>query len=254
MDWIMENANNPVFKGLDQFLDENNDSPEALKFAYWYISYFINNPTIIFQQFQNSFSGFNQSQDGDFDELYWNDPNLTFSSQILPNWGSFNTAYPKHDDPLYDTPQKMYLSVGGQVANLHISDPNNYSNTCALRVSKGLNYSGIVIPSGTNRYLGSDGKYYFLSAKALLEWMKKTFGIPTDSNHLTGSQGGTNGVNFPTLLSTKTGIYIMIPNYPGPSYFGASGHADMIFNGFCDGGCYFNATGGIHEIFIWELD
>jgi len=57
----MENANNPVFKGLDQFLDENNDSPEALKFAYWYISYFINNPTIIFQQFQNSFSGFNQS-------------------------------------------------------------------------------------------------------------------------------------------------------------------------------------------------
>jgi len=148
----------------------------------------------------------------------------------------------------------MYLSVGGQVANLHISNPNNYSNTCALRVSKGLNYSGIAIPSGPNRYLGSDGKYYFLSAKALLEWMKKTFSTPTGSNHLTGSQGGTNGENFPTLLSTKTGIYIMTPNYPGLSYFGASGHADMIVNGSCDGGCYFNASGGIHEIFIWELD
>jgi len=53
----------------------------------------------------------------------------------------------------------------------------------------------------------------------------------------------------------------MIPNYPGgcgdgttpPTGFCASGHADIIENGVCDGTCYFNAKGGVSEIFIWEL-
>ncbi len=83
--------------------------------------------------------------------------------------------------------------------------------------------------------------------------MKKTFETPSGTNHLTGAQGGANGQIFPTLLSGKKGIYIMTPNYPGNSYFGVSGHADIISNGICDGGCYFNAKGGVSEIFIWEL-
>lgn len=47
----------------------------------------------------------------------------------------------------------------------------------------------------------------------------------------------------------------MTPNYPGNNYFGASGHADIIENAVCDGGCFFDGStwGGINEIFIWEL-
>jgi hypothetical protein len=49
----------------------------------------------------------------------------------------------------------------------------------------------------------------------------------------------------------------MIPNLPGGCSTGtgfcASGHADIINNSVCDGGCYFNATGGVSDIYIWEL-
>jgi hypothetical protein len=87
--------------------------------------------------------------------------------------------------------------------------------------------------------------------------MKKTFGTPGGSNHLTGTQGGTNGQNLPWLLSGKKGIYIMVPSVPGGCInntgFCASGHADIIEFAVCDGGCYFNAIGGVSEIFIWEL-
>lgn len=45
----------------------------------------------------------------------------------------------------------------------------------------------------------------------------------------------------------------MIPNDPSSNVFDATGHADIYFSNGCDGGCYFNATGGVQEIFFWEL-
>jgi hypothetical protein len=231
-------------------------------FGTWAIHYLSHNPNAPFSVFQNQFMTPVEGEDDDHDANYWDDPNLTFPQQTLPSWDDFSSAFPKHDDPLYDDPEELYTSIGGQVLAKYNSNPLLYQNTCALRVSKALNYSGVTISAGTDRYQGADGKYYFLSCIALLKWMKKTFGTPSGSNHLTGSQGGTNGENFPGLLAGKKGIYIMTPNYPGgcgtetipPSGFCASGHADMINNSHCDGGCYFDAQiGGVHEIFIWEL-
>lgn len=203
-----------------------------------------------------------EGQDISYDINYWSDPYLTFPTQNLPSWSAFSSAFPGHYDPLYNTPEKLYSSIGGQVLNMYNSNPKLFQNTCALRVSKALNYSGVSIPSGTDRFKGSDGKYYFLSSGALLSWMKKTFGTPTGNNHFTGTQGGNQGINFPLLLFGKTGIYLMTPNIPGgcpltptsqPTGFCASGHADKIDNGHCDGGCYFNIIGGVSEIFVWEL-
>lgn len=225
----------------------------GIGFGDWAIEYLNDNPNVSFEIFQNQFMGKSEGQDGEYDAAYWEDPNLTFPQQNLPSWSAFEAAYPKHGDPLYDTPIEVYTKIGGSILEQYNSNPPKYQNTCALRISKALNYSGVNIPEGEGRYKGADGKYYFLSAKALLVWMKKTFGTPTGSNHLLGSQGGTNGQNFPGLVGMKKGIYMMIPNYPGNNYFGASGHADMIEGGSCDGGCYFNAKGGVHEIFIWEL-
>jgi hypothetical protein len=223
----------------------------GLNFGGWAINYISQNTAVSFSVFQNQFMGISEGQDGTYDATYWDDPNLTFPPQTLPTWANFNAAFPKHDDPLLDDPSEMYTSIGGQVLSQYNTAPTLHQNTCALRVSKALNYSGVTIPAGTDRYQGSDGKYYFLSAKALLIWMKKTFGTPTGGNHLTGAQGGVNGENFPSLLAGKKGIYMMTPNYPG---LFASGHADMIENSVCDGNCYFNTvTGGIFEIYIWEL-
>jgi hypothetical protein len=229
----------------------------GMSFGFWASQYLIQNPNISFSAFKIQFLKKNEGVDGSYNSSYWDDPNLSFTPETLPSFSSFEQSYPKHDDPLYDTPEKMYSSIGGQVQNLYNSDPSSYQNTCALRISKALNNSGISIPAGTDRYQGADGKYYFISAMALFKWMKKKFGTPSGSNHLNGAQGGTNGENFPTLLAGKKGIYIMIPNYPGGcangTGFCASGHADMINDSLCDGGCYFNATGGVSEIFIWEL-
>jgi hypothetical protein len=206
-------------------------------------------------QFYKQFLVPTEGADGDpYDAGYWDDPNLTMPTQTLPSWTTFKNAYPGHADPLYDTPKKMYESVGGTVLSMYNSNPAAYQNTCALRISKALNDAGITIPPGPGRFQGADGKSYFLGASTLFKWLKLTFGTPTGSNHLTGAQGGTNGINFPALLANKKGIYVMIPaSQSQTTGFGASGHADIINNGECDGGCYFGAIGGVLDIFIWEL-
>ncbi len=148
----------------------------------------------------------------------------------------------------------MYTNIGGAVLAQYNTNPKKYQNTCALRISKALNYSEVTIQNIPGKtFKGADNKYYFLGVTALLKWMKLTFGIPTGTNHLRQAQGSVNGQNFPSLLAGKKGIYIMISNYPGDDCFGATGHADIINNSECDGGCYFDATCGVHEIFIWEL-
>ena len=231
-------------------------------FGNWATNYLKANPAVTFSTFQNHFMQNSEGIDGDYDANYWNNPNLNLPQQNLPSLSSFSAAYPKHSDFRYDTPSKLYNKIGGDVLGLYNSKPQDYQNTCALRISKALNVAGITITDGKDRFKGEDGKYYFVSAIALLKWMQKTFGTPTGNNHLTGIQGGTNGQNFSNLLSGKNGIYIMIPNLPGGcptpanpqgTGFCASGHADMLINGVCDGGCYFNAKGGVDEIFIWVL-
>lgn len=115
-----------------------------------------------------------------------------------------------------------------------------------MRVSRALNYSGIIIPDLPGKTLkGADGKNYFLGAKNLNEWMKKTFGPPT--HHLTQTQGGAHGVNFAGLLSGKKGIYSMVSNKQS----WGSGHADIIDNSTCATGCHFD--GPVSFIDIWVL-
>lgn len=78
-----------------------------------------------------------------------------------------------------------------------------------------------------------------IAAANLNAWMKKTF---TAYTKFSGAQGGKNGRNFPTLLSGKKGIYIIIPNCS--AYF-APGHVDVWNGTDCNGGCYFNIEGGL---------
>ncbi len=249
MNYLTENAD--IADELLEYL--MSESREVKEFGRWAVGYLVGNPAVSFETFKNQFIGTPEGQDGEYDTEYWDDPNLSFPQQSLPSWDNFESAFPKRSDQLYETPYQLYTSIGKKVIDQYNSDPARYQNTCALRVSKALNYSGINIPSGPDRYEGADGKYYFLSAKALLTWMKKTFGTPSGDNYLTSAQGGPYGQNFASHLSGKKGIYMMVPNYPGDNYFRASGHADLINSSVCDGKCFFNAKGGVHEIFIWEL-
>lgn len=156
----------------------------------------------------------------------------------------------------------VYNLVGGtpkelRDATLNDSDPTNdqvYNNACALRVSRALNYSGVIIPQVSGTYKGADNKNYFLTAVSLNAWMIKAF-PPTTTNSisLTSTDAGTKGSGFANSLNGHKGIYILIPNYPGFNYFGASGHAGLHTYPPVTH-YYFNAKGGVSKITLWILN
>lgn len=202
--------------------------------------------------------------DTDPDIAWWDDNTTTFPPQTLPSWANINANYPKTvvngidcDMPAPD----VYSLVGGPILSLFNSNPVAYGNACALRVSRALNYSGVVIPNiPGHTFLGGDNKYYFLSSAKLYNFLKKTFGI-TGPNviELNQSQGGSNPIqNYSSLLSGNKGVYLMQVNYP--SQFGALGHASIFNGSTCpkthncqERGEYFDAEGGVHKITLWIL-
>lgn len=202
--------------------------------------------------------------DFDPDISWWDDNTTSYPPQLLPSWSNMESNYPKKADGTEMCGADVYNLVGGQVlANM---PGGGNPNACALRVSRALNYSGVVIPEiPGHTFKGSDNKNYFLSAAKLYDFMIKTFTMPPNAagsvEPFSGAQGGTDGSNFPSLLSGKQGIYLMQANYPGQ--FGATGHAS-IWNGSscvhnnCDGidhdGAYFNAQGGVHKIALFKLN
>ena len=191
-----------------------------------------------------------EGADMEYDAAYWENPNLTFQQQNLPTFQNFNNAYPKTNGGLMAA-SDVYALIGGNVlalANLH-----NYTNACAARVSRALNYSGVTIPNIPGQtFRGADNKYYFLSAANLRAWMRNTFGAPSIS--LNQLQTGTNGSGFIRSANGRGGVYFMTPRYSGPSGFGASGHAD-IFNGTSfNGSGYFTPRRGLEKVELWILN
>jgi hypothetical protein len=233
----------------------------GLSFGTWAITYLKENPTVQFSKFKNQFLGKVEGKDGDdnaYDSTYWENPTLDFPQQNLPSWANYYNAYPHASDSSGLSADSVYKLVGGAIYQKHISpDSNirkNYQNACALRVSRALLYSGINIPEVPGTMKGGDGKNYFLAARALNAWMRKTFKTyPTNPNHhhFTKAQGGVNGRNFPTLLAPYKGIYSLVS--PKGSTW-ATGHADCwLPNGKCVNNCHF-ADADIEYVDMWELN
>jgi hypothetical protein len=233
-----------------------NNTIEARNIAIWAIGYFSQHPNVNMEIFTNQFLGKSEGYEGEYD-TYWDNPNLTFPQQNLPSWNDFSNAFPKDTEPLYDTPEKMYNSIGGDVATIY-SGPN--TNTCAIRLSKALNYSGVTIPNIPGQtYKGADNKYYFKAAYQINIWMRKTFGTnpatsttPLNTNHYSynQAQAGVNGVNLPGLLNGKKGIYSIYSS----NFQWATGHADLLNpNATCGNNCHF-ADAPIARLDIWILN
>jgi len=192
----------------------------------------------------------------DPDIAWWTDEITTYPSQPKPSWAQIYANFPKKSDGSEMCGEDVYNLIGGNVRLMMPNPPN----ACALRVSRALNYSGVNIPNIPNHtFLGGDGKYYFLSSAKLYNFLRKTFGTPTTT--LSQTQGGPGGVNFPSLLSGKKGIYLMQVNTP--KLFGALGHASLYTGNSCvphncdqssNNGCYFDAEGGVYKIYLWELN
>ncbi|MEO8238636.1 MAG: T6SS effector amidase Tae4 family protein [Flavobacterium sp.] len=237
---------------------------QAANLLATYMKAIVKYPNMTKEQFENWFMGKSEGIDGDYDAAYWEDPNLTFPQQSLPSTNDFKNAYPKNSNGTFEMNYAdVYSLVGGTPKGMRDgvltdTDPlndHNYDNACALRTSRALNYSGIIIPYIKNQtFKGSDNKYYFLGARNLYNWMVKTF-PPNSTNSIVlhQSDGGPNGANFPSLLGSNQGIYILIPKDSSNSGFAASGHAGIYTTPELTH-YYFGATGGVESITLWKLN
>lgn len=149
------------------------------------------------------------------------------STAKRPNFIKMKSTYPK------GTPEKVFKLIGGKV------EANNFANSCAIRVSRSLNYSGLSIkyipPNLT--VSGSDGKWYIYRVKELIKYLKSNFGEPDISV-----------VNKPyqEKLKGKKGIII----FEVDAWDDASGHATLWDGLTCSDKCYFPLS---KKVMLWEL-
>jgi len=183
------------------------------------------NPTLILEYLGLA------GQDWFYDDNYWA-TNPTFPTQVLPTYTNFYNAFPKNpQDGSWLYGPEIYNTVGGDVLQVRLDFPGDTENTCALKVSVALNGAGIIIPDIASTTTlpgtvsGADGKYYFLNARALSEWMKRTF--TTFSSYTPAQYNNTDGVH--TLLNGRRGI--IISEYGAGS--SGSGHSDIYTGTTC---------------------
>lgn len=134
--------------------------------------------------------------------VWWNDnisdPEVDYSPQPRPTFASMLSNYSRNSQGNDDMPVADLCDlVGGAIKQMF--DNGSISNGCAIRVSRALNYSGVMVPEIANQTLkGSDGKNYFIVASQLYNWLVKVLGQP--DIHLTASQGSPNGSKFRDML------------------------------------------------------
>ncbi len=130
----------------------------------------------------------------------------------LPSFDVFWQAYP---DYLYSPDSKaVKADIGGAV------DAAWIANTCAIRMSRGLNYAGVSVPYGFNgmkTVKGSDGKRYAFRVQEMRKWFAARFPKPTvDLKKAAGT-----GADLSTLASLR-GIMALDIRFSD-----ATGHLDL---------------------------
>lgn len=122
-----------------------------------------------------------------------------------PTFENMLKYYPGEDYAAQD----VYEMVGGKVWQNYKSrmndDVNPYANSCAIRMSRTLNYNDILIknepklPGATGS--GSDGKWYYYKVDPLMKFLEKTFGPYDISRKRTDS-------DVVTTFANKKGIIV----------------------------------------------
>ncbi|SFU08647.1 Type VI secretion system (T6SS), amidase effector protein 4 [Kosakonia arachidis] len=157
-------------------------------------------------------------------------------------WGAAAQIYdPK--DPL----TKVKNVIGGKVrTNFEIPESEGgWVNSCAVRMSYVLNYTGFPVPRINGITVsGADKKWYFFRVGDVINWLTRQWGKPDLI------------VSYPSLpvdkLHNKKGIIL----FSVDQWDDATGHATF-WNGLtCSDHCYFNAPNTNYtttKASFWEL-
>ena len=94
----------------------------------------------------------------------------------MANLHSYSALWDQYPDYMnYPTPESAKELIGGNVNDDWIT------NTCAIRLSRTLNYNGIPVPgnfAGLNTVKGGDGKRYAFRVRELHSWLDHVLGSP----------------------------------------------------------------------------
>ena len=167
---------------------------------------------------------------------------MSARSPFLASWSTANKIHDEND-PI----GRVKHLIGGKVKqNFEIPErKGGWVNTCAIRMSYVLNYTGQTIPYITGRTVsGSDGKWYFFRVKDVIDWLIRQWGKPDEI------------VNYPVFdnksLLNKRGLIL----FEIRGWSDSAGHATF-WNGFtCSDHCYFNEEGKWYtttKANFWEL-
>ena len=130
----------------------------------------------------------------------------------------------------------VYNLIGGKVYQNYVSDPVKYANSCALRMSRALNYSGAEIPFIKGQTgSGSDGKWYFYRVSDLCNYISNRLGWTVD---MTGSSAA--------VFANKKGIML----FQDCGWSNATGHLDLWDGNGCGNHCYWNQC---NNASLWVL-
>lgn len=147
------------------------------------------------------------------------------------NRPSFATAWSASQriyEPL-NTSAKVAEMIGGYVEfNINNPDPEQqWTNTCAVRMSYILNEAGLVIPTITRETVsGADKRQYFYRVKNLIKFLERRWGRPEI-------------VKYPTSADALAGRKGLIL-FEISGWSDAQGHATLFNGRLCYDHCYFN--------------
>ncbi|KPX69061.1 MULTISPECIES: type VI secretion system amidase effector protein Tae4 [Pseudomonas syringae group] len=143
-------------------------------------------------------------------------------------WAAAQQIY----DPV-DSAGRVATVIGGYIEkNINNPDPSQrWENTCAVRMSYILNYSGLIIPKTPGQTVsGNDQRQYFFRVKNLISFLETQWGKP-DVVKYPPSGGGA--------LANKRGVIL----FEITGWQDASGHATLYDGNICYDHCYFNEPG-----------
>jgi hypothetical protein len=145
-----------------------------------------------------------------------------------------------------NTADNVAKTIGGYVEkNINNPDPNQrWSNTCAVRMSYILNYSGLSIPRMPGQTVsGADKRQYFFRVVNLIRFLEQRWG-KAEIVKYPPSGGGT--------LAGKKGIIL----FEVSGWSDAQGHATLFNGNSCYDHCYFNEPGAnyrTNKANFWSL-
>lgn len=148
---------------------------------------------------------------------------------------SFSSAWAA-SQRIYDTlnpSEKVATVIGGNVAmNINSRDPAlRWVNTCAVRMSYILNYSGSLIPRIVGETVsGADKRWYFYRVKSLIAYLEQQWGS-AETVRYPAADGGT--------LAGRKGLIL----FEVSGWSDAQGHATLFDGRMCYDHCYFNEPG-----------